>query len=283
LALAQKLVKQIAKARSTLTDPRLRAHYNQQLQRMAPTQAVSVHGGLDLTSSVAGTRATRRPGRKKVSNPYRFPLFLSLFVCVIGAALVLALRLPGMMNQRSDRSLIDGGRSIGLTGIMGTTATPDHNSEVAADGTSMPSSKADGEEGERPVGEMPPPAVVAVSAEGAGAAGVAVKPNEPRVPLPETTGKDPLRDDLDADNFADDVFSGNGVEAAEHPLMKDETAADGTPSNLSAGDSQSGERESSQITGQQEESHPRTLTFEEEQARHGQRSPRRQAANDGER
>ncbi|MDH3718543.1 MAG: hypothetical protein OES79_10530, partial [Planctomycetota bacterium] len=199
------------------------------------------------------------------------------------AGIALAIRLPDVMNQRSHDSLIDGGRGIGLTGIMGTTATSDHNTEAPADGTSTPPRKAASDIAQRPIGELPPPAGVAVPAEEAGDADVAVKPNEPLAPLPETRGKDPLRDDLDPDDFMDEVFSADGDEVAEDPLMENETGADGTPSDKSIGGSQSGDRKSSQITDQQEESRRRTLTFEEEQARHGQRSPRKQAPDDGER
>jgi hypothetical protein len=337
LALAQKLVKQIAKARSTLMDPKLRAQYNEQLQRVtraqpavqvgtadvqpsdlaAPVQVapapsnielttaraasatvrcagqaqpVVIKGGLDLTSSSTGARATHGSGRKKVSVDYRFPLLICLLICVVGAGVALAIRLPDVLNNQNENSLIERGQGIGLTGTRGKQGPGPNTNDSRADSKSSAVQKQANDKAGLPKSETAPQAVVAKSAEEPAHADAGSKSKESPSLAPESKGKDPLKNDLSPDDVSDDVFRTTGDDAddqtADDQTSGEETSGDETAGEETVGSGKTGDRKSGAKTRQQQKSRPPILTLEEEQAKHGQRPNRQQvpeeAAEDGE-
>ncbi len=271
LAVAQKLVRQIVRARATLMDARLRSEYNQRLQRAirgaaaAPPSSGSLPAEDTLILPGTPTRGTYAGKRRKVGRGYGFFLPLCLFVCVVGLGMALAWQLPHMIHKPKNDWLPKTSQPLGPLGVQDRSVLHSEKSLPPADAGRTPRhpavepkrepvelktatppavakraevpASATTRKPDRDTGPMPAPHSSARSPEDQPGNGPAAsRTGQPSWNLPQTTGKDPLRDALSPDDVPDDVFRSADDETPDEMSSESNEHVDQRPSQPAGGD-----------------------------------------------
>ncbi len=297
LAVAQKLVKQIARARSLLLDPQLRAQYNARLQRAAASPGAGQRTGaprsagpeihpqeadlpplpaIDTRRSRGGPGASGPPdqagpgqqpataaGRKKFLDPRHFPWPLRVTMGLLAAAILLALVLPQLWPDRSQRLL-----------FSPSSSPREPRTPAVAPLADQPPVEPQPREATAKEGgfEEPPSRLGPVPPSDAGDTPAAADgPAPTRSLVPPTTGPDPLRKELSLDHLPDNVFRDDESSESDQPAGPAPADDGETPSSTRSREKAAGGTASGgEVERSEGAAAPAQMTFEEEQARHGQ-------------